>query len=88
MYGYLLEALHQGLIEEVDLDRAVTRLLTVRLQLDMEEPVSAQQEQKALQTWLYEQPEWDALNQKAAIQSMVLLKNDGILPLKEPGCIA
>ena len=85
-YAKYGEALRQGLISQADIDRAVQRALTVRFELGMFDPPdparavpvtavdSAAHRQRALQV---------------ARESMVLLKNNGILPLKRtPGTLA
>lgn len=86
MYGYLLEAVEKGYLEETYIDEAVTRLMTIRLLLNMDSPET--DAQKAIDAWLVKQSEWAKLNLKAADQSMVLLKNNGILPLKHPQTVA
>ncbi|MCI8633775.1 MAG: glycoside hydrolase family 3 protein [Lachnospiraceae bacterium] len=86
MYGYLLEAVQKGYLKEEAIDQAVQRLLTVRLMLDMDAPVA--DGKAAVQTWLTKQPEYEALNLRAAEKSMVLLKNNGILPLAHPKTVA
>lgn len=86
MYGYLLEAVEKGLLSEKTIDEAVTRLMTIRLLLDMDQPdVDGK---KAIKTWLDKQKEWACLNLTAAEKSMVLLKNNGILPLQNPKTVA
>ncbi len=77
---YLHEAIELGLIEEKDLDRAVYRVLSARFRLgefDPEEmvPYSDIPENKL------DCKEHRDLALKTAHKSIVLLKNDGILPL-------
>jgi beta-glucosidase len=75
------EALARGLISEADIDRALVRLFSARyrngdlpgLRTDAPVPVTA-----------IDTPDHEALALKAAVESLVLLKNDGVLPLK-PG---
>lgn len=86
VYGYLLEAVEKGYLAEEAMDAAVERLLTIRLLLDMDAPQA--DGRRAIQTWLEKQPEWEALNLRAAEKSLVLLKNDGILPLAAPQTVA
>jgi beta-glucosidase len=87
-YGSLLIAHHKGLIDEATLDRAVWRLFRTRMRLGQFDPV----EQVPFSTIPYEvvnSPEHRALTLQAARESIVLLKNDGLLPLsKEIGSIA
>ncbi|MCF0136503.1 MAG: glycoside hydrolase family 3 C-terminal domain-containing protein [Lachnospiraceae bacterium] len=80
MYGHLLEALEKGQLEEKYVDEAVERLLTIRFMLDMDEDP---QPEKAMEEWVGKLREWKQLNRRIAESCIVLLKNDGILPLKE-----
>ena len=79
MYLLMLLALKEGLISEEDIDKAVIRLMTTRIKLGM-----------------YEELEYDDIpysvvsskahaeyNRKIAEQTLVLLQNDGILPLSK-----
>ena len=86
MYGYLLEAVEKGYLEEKCVDEAVIRLMTIRNLLDMDSPDT--NAKLAIDTWIEKQQQWAGLNLKAAEESMVLLKNNGILPLDNPKTVA
>ncbi|MDQ0751635.1 beta-glucosidase [Streptomyces africanus] len=77
MTGRLQRALERGLLTEADVDTAVRRQLSVRFRLgefDPEyDPHGATSE--------FDTPAHRALAQEAAEQAIVLLKNDGVLPL-------
>ncbi|MGI4829482.1 MAG: glycoside hydrolase family 3 C-terminal domain-containing protein [Janthinobacterium lividum] len=80
-YKALPAAVHRGLLSEADVDRAVERLFEARFRLGMFDlPASVPYAQIP-----YSQdraPEHLALSLKAAEEAIVLLKNDGILPLR------
>jgi beta-glucosidase len=82
------KALEAGLVKESDLDRAVGRLMLARMRLGMFDPP----EKVAYQRIPYavnDAPEHDRLARRVAQESIVLLKNDGVLPLrKDLGTIA
>jgi beta-glucosidase len=77
----LLNAVHQGLLSQSDIDLAVTRLFTARFRLGMFDPSS-------VVPWSKIGPaENDSeahrrIALRTARESLVLLKNDGLLPLK------
>ncbi len=81
MYGNLLFALRDGLVEEKTIDRAVTRLVTTRMKLGLFD----NQEKVPFTSIGYDQVDGRAqkkLNRKASQKSIVLLKNENsILPL-------
>jgi beta-glucosidase len=80
-YVMYLNAVKQGLLGEKDVDVAVKRLLRARFQLGMFDPPELVK---------YAQIPWNendseahrALALESARETMVLLKNDGVLPLK------
>ncbi|MBP1202105.1 beta-glucosidase [Duganella sp. 1411] len=76
-----VRAVRQGLLAEADVDRAVLRLLEARIRLGLLEP-AAQRPFKQIGPKDYDTPAHRALNLETARQSLVLLKNDGVLPLK------
>ncbi len=77
-YAYVLQAYNEGLVTEKEIDRSVKKLFEIRLALG-----------------LFDKTEWDEMpyycvdskvhnftSLDAAQKSMVLLKNDGVLPIK------
>ena len=82
-----VNAVKQGLLSEADIDRALLRLLEVRISLGLLDS-SENSPFKNISATDYDTPADKALNLEAARQSLVLLKNDGLLPLKsEPRSI-
>ncbi|MER5307708.1 glycoside hydrolase family 3 C-terminal domain-containing protein [Streptomyces sp. NPDC002773] len=77
--GRLREALERGLIDESDVDRAVRRQLELRFRLGEFEPDL--DPYAAIGPEVIDCPEHRALARRAATESVVLLKNDGLLPL-------
>lgn len=71
------EALDQGLLTEADVDTAVRRQLSVRFRLGEFDP----EHDPHTGTEDFDTPAHRALAQEAAEQAVVLLKNDGLLPL-------
>jgi beta-glucosidase len=80
-YAPYLEAVKQGLLKESDIDVAVTRLMTARMKLGMFDPPEMVPYTKLSESEL-DSAAHRALARKLANESMVLLKNDGVLPLK------
>jgi beta-glucosidase len=80
-YRALPEALRRGLITEADLDRAATRLFTLRYRLGMFDGPDKVRYQR-IPISENDTPAHDALALEAARKSLVLLKNDGVLPLR------
>lgn len=81
-YQYLLNAVKQGLIAEAELDDALRRLFLTRFRLGMFDPeVKVPWAQIPYTT--NQSPAHDQLARRAAQESIVLLKNDGLLPLKK-----
>ncbi|WFE40335.1 glycoside hydrolase family 3 C-terminal domain-containing protein [Micromonospora sp. WMMD998] len=76
----LTEALARGLISESDVDRAVRRILSVRLRLgDLDPP--GHDPYADVPADVVNCPAHRELAREAARQSIVLLSNDGLLPL-------
>ncbi len=79
-YATLPAAVRQGLISEAEIDDAVTRLFTARMRLGMFDPPERVRWAQ-IPASVNQAPAHDALALKAAQASLVLLKNDGVLPL-------
>ena len=78
--GFLKEALQRGLVTEADIDRAVRHVIQLKLDLGLFDHPYVDEE-------LAEQgvgtPENIAVAKQVALESAILLKNDGILPFGE-----
>lgn len=73
------QAVAQGLLDERRIDQAVGRILTLKFELGLfENPRLPDRER---QRAVIAQPAATALNLEAARRSLVLLRNDGLLPL-------
>ncbi|WP_313456519.1 glycoside hydrolase family 3 C-terminal domain-containing protein [Stenotrophomonas sp.] len=79
-YATLPAAVRQGLISEAEIDDAVTRLFAARMRLGMFDPPERVRWAR-IPASVNQAPAHDALALKAAQESLVLLKNDGVLPL-------
>ncbi len=79
-YAALPEALERGLCAMEDLDRALRRLFTLRFRLGQFDP-PGRGPYDCIPALANDAPAHDALALEAARQSLVLLKNDGALPL-------
>jgi beta-glucosidase len=87
-YSYLLEAVHDHLASEAEVDRALRRVLNQRFRLGMFDP-PAMVPYSSIADADLNSPAHAALAERAARESIVLLKNEsGTLPLKSPGKIA
>ena len=78
-----IDAVQQGYLPESDLDTALIRLFTARIKIGMFDPPDMVPYTKIDEKEL-DSSEHRAEARKLANESMVLLKNDGLLPLK-PG---
>jgi len=79
-YRQLADAVRDKLLKESELDTAVGRLLEARFRLGMFDPPALVPYAKIAATE-YDTPQNDALALRMARESVVLLKNDGLLPL-------
>ncbi|MFJ7335964.1 glycoside hydrolase family 3 C-terminal domain-containing protein [Streptomyces sp. NPDC101110] len=77
MTGRLRGALERGLLTEADVDTAVRRQLSVRFRLGEFDPGDDPHDATAA----FDTPAHRDLAREAAEQAIVLLKNDGVLPL-------
>ncbi|KQV59583.1 glucan 1,4-alpha-glucosidase [Pelomonas sp. Root1217] len=74
-------AVQKGLLSEAELDRALHRLFDVRLRLGLLAP-AGQRPFPEITARDFDTPAHRALNLETARRSLVLLKNDGLLPLR------
>lgn len=74
-----LEAIEWGLLVESDLDAAVGRILTLKVELGLFE--NPRRPDPAMQAAVIGSAEHTALNLDVARRSLVLLRNEGVLPL-------
>ena len=79
-YNSLARALKGGLISQAQIDTAVERLFDARFRLGMFDP-KEKNPYAGISMSQNDTPEHEALARKVAQESMVLLKNDGTLPL-------
>jgi beta-glucosidase len=86
-YQPYIDAVRKGYLPPSLIDRALVRLFTARMRLGMFDPPSivpyARIDERELDSPAHRQ-----LALRLAEKSMVLLKNDGVLPLKDPKRIA
>jgi beta-glucosidase len=80
-YEHLPAAFEQGLIDESELDRSVARLFDVRIRLGMFDPPE-RVTYSNIPFDVIDSPAHRALAKRAAERGLVLLKNDGVLPLR------
>jgi beta-glucosidase len=80
VYKTLGAALDRGLLTEEDLDVAVRRLMRTRLKLGMFDPPERVRYAQIPYS-VNQSPEHDRLSRRMAQASIVMLRNDGLLPL-------
>lgn len=80
IYRNLLEAVQKGFVTEEEIDLSVTRLFTTRMRLGLFDPPDTVK-WTATPSEVVCCPKHSDLALRAARESLVLLKNDGILPL-------
>jgi beta-glucosidase len=80
-YVKFIDAVKQGLLSEKDIDVALKRLFTARFRLGMFDPPEMVPYAQTPESEIDSEPH-RALALKAARESIVLLKNNGVLPLK------
>jgi beta-glucosidase len=80
LFLHLLDAVKQGLVTEEQIDQAVIRLFTTRMKLGLfDEPEKVPY--ASIPYSVVDSAEMRELNRRASRASLVLLKNDGLLPL-------
>lgn len=79
-YQPYLDAVKRGLLTEADIDRSLKRLFTARMRLGMFDPPNMVPYANTPESEI-DSPAHRRLALKTALESMVLLKNDGVLPL-------
>ena len=82
-YRPYIEAVQQGYLSEQAMDTALVRLFTARIRLGMFDPPAVVAYSKLDESEL-DSSAHRSLARRLANESMVLLKNDGVLPLKNP----
>lgn len=88
VYPTLPQAVEQGYVSEATIDKAVKRLMTARFRLGMFDPPE-RVDYAQIPYDVVDNPEHRELAHRVTREAMVLLKNDGTLPLdKDLGSIA
>ena len=80
VYRSIMKAYEQGLVTEEEIRKAATKAYEIRAALGM---FSDDCEYDSLGIFDIDNDESDALSYKASVNSVVMLKNDGILPLNK-----
>lgn len=84
-YAYLQQAIDSGFVSQSTFEKAVKRVLTLKARLGL---LDSQPQLYAEGPIQFDTPEERQTAYQLATQSVVLLKNDGILPLSQPKKIA
>ena len=82
-YQHIMNAYAQGMVSEEDITRCAVRLFTTRFLLGM---LGAGSEYDTIPYSAVDCDAHRALNRRAALESCVLLKNNGLLPLDPQKC--
>ena len=82
LFYYLEQAVKEGRVEESRLDEALVNLFTTRMKLGVFDEKEANPFDKISYS-VVDDASMQKLNREAAAKCVVLLKNDGILPLKK-----
>jgi beta-glucosidase len=80
-YNYLLAAVTRGLVAESDVDKSVRRLLATKFRLGLLDPQERVPWSKTPVS-IIDCEAHRAASRQAAVESIVLLKNNGVLPLR------
>jgi beta-glucosidase len=80
-YNYLLSAVKEGLIGEADIDACVRRLLATKFRLGLLDPQERVPWSRTSIS-IIDCEKHRAASRLAAVESIVLLKNNGVLPLR------
>jgi beta-glucosidase len=83
-YRPYIDAVKQGYLKESEIDTALVRLFAARVKLGMFDPPEMVPYTK-IDEKLLDSAEHRAMALKIANESMILLKNDGVLPIKSTG---
>jgi beta-glucosidase len=86
-YASLKDSVAQSLVKESEIDRSLHRLLLARIKLGMMDQASCTAFDR-IEASANDTPEHRQRALRAAEESIVLLKNDGVLPLKPSASIA
>lgn len=85
IFEYLVQAVEEGLVKEETIDRALTRVLTTRMKLGLFDEPDNNPYSKIDYSFV-DTDDARKLNLRAALESVTMLKNDGILPLNTSKC--
>lgn len=80
-YPALVEAVQKGLITETEIDSALATLLKTRFRLGLFDP-EEKNPYTSISTDVINSEKHRALAREAAVKSIVMLKNNGVLPLR------